>query len=88
MGVSYRQVGDDLCTEGRPKLIVFQQAAQPDWPVSRAFVDARIQTIYGGINEVMKELIARSIVRQNWEVWFGCSPGGLDKVELSPGQSL
>lgn len=28
----------------------------------RAYVDARIQTIYGGTNEIMKELIARNIV--------------------------
>lgn len=30
----------------------------------RAFVDARVQPIYGGTNEIMKELIARSIVSQ------------------------
>lgn len=28
----------------------------------RAFVDARVQPIYGGTNEIMKELIARDIV--------------------------
>lgn len=32
-----------------------------DYPVARAFVDARVQQIYGGTNEIMKELIARSI---------------------------
>lgn len=32
----------------------------------RAFVDSRIQPIYGGTNEIMKELIARSIVSQKW----------------------
>lgn len=30
--------------------------------ILRAFVDARVQPIYGGTNEIMKELIARDIV--------------------------
>ena len=33
-----------------------------EYPISRAFVDARLQMIYGGSNEIMKELIARKIV--------------------------
>ncbi|CAC5392301.1 ACADL [Mytilus coruscus] len=33
-----------------------------EYPIARAFVDARVQPIYGGSNEIMKELIARSIV--------------------------
>ena len=33
-----------------------------DTPISRAFVDSRVQTIYGGSNEVLKEIIARQIV--------------------------
>ncbi len=32
-----------------------------EYPVARAFVDARVQPIYGGCNAIMKELIARSI---------------------------
>jgi len=32
-----------------------------EYPVARAFVDGRVQPIYGGTNEIMKELIARSI---------------------------
>ena len=32
-------------------------------PISRLYADARVQMIYGGSNEVMKELIARSIDR-------------------------
>jgi long-chain-acyl-CoA dehydrogenase len=32
-----------------------------EYPVCRAFVDARVQSIYGGANEIMKELIARTI---------------------------
>ncbi|MGD0563256.1 MAG: acyl-CoA dehydrogenase family protein [Roseiarcus sp.] len=32
-----------------------------EYPISRMFVDARVQKIYGGANEVMKLLIARSL---------------------------
>jgi long-chain-acyl-CoA dehydrogenase len=32
-----------------------------EYPVSRAFVDARVQTIYGGTNEIMREIIGRSL---------------------------
>ena len=32
-----------------------------DFPISRHFVDARVQSIYGGANEIMKELIARRL---------------------------
>ena len=32
-----------------------------DYPVARAWIDARAQRIYGGTNEIMKELIARTI---------------------------
>jgi len=32
-----------------------------EYPISQMFVDARIQKIYGGTNEVMKLLIARSL---------------------------
>ncbi|MBL6751990.1 MAG: acyl-CoA dehydrogenase family protein [Nevskia sp.] len=33
-----------------------------EYPISRYYVDARIQRIYGGTNEIMKEVIARSLV--------------------------
>ncbi|CAG0889729.1 unnamed protein product [Darwinula stevensoni] len=33
-----------------------------EYPIAKAYVDARVQTIYGGANEIMKELIARQIV--------------------------
>lgn len=33
-----------------------------EFPISRAYVDARVQRIYGGTSEIMKELIARSLV--------------------------
>lgn len=32
-----------------------------EYPISRAFVDARIQTIYGGTTEIMKEIIGRDL---------------------------
>lgn len=33
-----------------------------EYPISRAFVDARVQRIYGGTSEIMKELISRSLL--------------------------
>ena len=33
-----------------------------EYGVSRAFVDARVQRIYGGTSEIMKELISRSVL--------------------------
>jgi alkylation response protein AidB-like acyl-CoA dehydrogenase len=33
-----------------------------EFPISRAYVDARVQRIYGGTSEIMKELISRSLV--------------------------
>jgi len=33
-----------------------------EYPISRYFIDARIQRIYGGTSEIMKEVIARSLV--------------------------
>jgi len=32
-----------------------------EYPIARAFVDARIQRIFGGTNEIMKEIIARTL---------------------------
>jgi acyl-CoA dehydrogenase len=32
-----------------------------EYPIARMYVDARVQKIYGGTNEIMKELIARSL---------------------------
>lgn len=36
-----------------------------EYPICRAYVDARVQPIYGGSNEIMKELIARPICAAN-----------------------
>lgn len=33
-----------------------------EYPICRAYVDARVQRIYGGSSEIMKEIIARSLV--------------------------
>jgi acyl-CoA dehydrogenase len=32
-----------------------------EYPIARAYVDARVQRIYGGTNEIMKEIIGRSM---------------------------
>jgi alkylation response protein AidB-like acyl-CoA dehydrogenase len=33
-----------------------------EYPIAKAFLDSRVQSIYGGTNEIMKEIIGRSIV--------------------------
>ena len=32
-----------------------------EFPISKAYADARIQTIYGGTTEIMKEIIGREV---------------------------
>ena len=32
-----------------------------EYPITRAYADARVQRIYGGTNEIMKEVIGRSL---------------------------
>ncbi len=34
-----------------------------EYPVARAYIDARAQRIYGGTNEIMKEIIHRDLLR-------------------------
>ncbi|MEU7816893.1 acyl-CoA dehydrogenase family protein [Pseudonocardia sp. NPDC049154] len=34
-----------------------------EYPIARAYADARIQPIYGGTNEIMKEIIGRDLIR-------------------------
>ncbi|MEE2060442.1 acyl-CoA dehydrogenase family protein [Rhodococcus artemisiae] len=34
-----------------------------EYPVAKAFIDARIQRIYGGTNEIMKEIIHRDLMK-------------------------
>jgi acyl-CoA dehydrogenase len=33
-----------------------------EYPISRAFLDGRVQTIYGGTTQIMKEIIGRAVV--------------------------
>ena len=32
-----------------------------EYPIARAYADARVQRIYGGTSEIMKELISRTL---------------------------
>ena len=32
-----------------------------EYPVAKAYLDARVQTIYGGTTEIMKEIVGRSL---------------------------
>ena len=32
-----------------------------EYPIARAFLDSRVQRIYGGTNEIMKEIISRNL---------------------------
>jgi acyl-CoA dehydrogenase len=32
-----------------------------EYPIARAWADARVQRIYGGTNEIMKEIISRTL---------------------------
>ena len=34
---------------------------QREYSVAKAFLDARVQTIYGGTTEIMKEIVGRSL---------------------------
>jgi long-chain-acyl-CoA dehydrogenase len=33
-----------------------------EFPIARAWMDARVQRIFGGTNEIMKEIIGRDLV--------------------------
>ena len=46
-----------------------------EYPISRFFVDARIQRIYGGTNEIMKEIVARGCL--DVKITDKKSPNGL-----------
>jgi acyl-CoA dehydrogenase len=35
-----------------------------EYPIARLYADARVQRIYGGASEIMKEIIARALGRQ------------------------
>jgi alkylation response protein AidB-like acyl-CoA dehydrogenase len=33
-----------------------------EYPIAKAYLDSRVQSIYGGTNEIMKEIIGRSLM--------------------------
>jgi acyl-CoA dehydrogenase len=37
-----------------------------EYPIAQMYADARVQKIYGGTNEIMKELIARPLTVRGW----------------------
>jgi len=44
---------------GGPHHAVYDE--EPEYPIARSYVDARVQTIYGGTTEIMKEIIGRDL---------------------------
>jgi long-chain-acyl-CoA dehydrogenase len=34
-----------------------------EYPLARAWADSRIQTIYGGTTEIMKEIVGRALAK-------------------------
>jgi acyl-CoA dehydrogenase len=35
----------------------------PEYPIARLWADARVQRIYGGTTEIMKEIVGRSMFK-------------------------
>ena len=64
------QSSDDVIRAARSRADAICEALQlfggygytAEYPISRFYVDARIQTIYGGSSEIMRELVARSML--------------------------
>ena len=50
-----------------------------EYNVARAFLDARVQTIYGGTTEIMKEIIGRSLGSER------CARGHRPLFRFNPG---
>jgi alkylation response protein AidB-like acyl-CoA dehydrogenase len=50
---------------GRQKASIFIRRSGYDhmweYPITRAYADARVQRIYGGTNEIMKKVITRAM---------------------------
>ena len=54
------EIGEKIC---RDAIQVFGGYGYTrEYPISRFYTDARIQRIYGGTSEIMRELVARSIL--------------------------
>jgi alkylation response protein AidB-like acyl-CoA dehydrogenase len=34
-----------------------------EYPIARAFADARVTRIYGGTNEIMRQIVGRKLLR-------------------------
>jgi hypothetical protein len=64
-----------------------------EYPIARAYADARVQTMHGGTSQIMKVIIARGVtgLRHDWNRG-GCHervPGHRrHRDELSPGKTL
>jgi len=50
-----------------------------EFPIARAYADARVHRIFGGSNEIMRELIARAVAQS--AVMPGLDPGIHDEVQ-------
>jgi len=46
-----------------------------EYPIARAFRDSRVQTVYGGTTEVMKEIIGRDIAARHARLGSGADQG-------------
>jgi long-chain-acyl-CoA dehydrogenase len=46
-----------------------------EYPIARAFRDSRVQTVYGGTTEVMKEIIGRDIAARHARLGSGVDQG-------------
>ena len=51
----------DLGLGSLPWLIELSEYLMWEYPIARLYADARVQKIYGGTNEIMKELIGRTL---------------------------
>ena len=50
----------EMATELEPAETYLEKAVR-EQPVAKALVDGRVQTVYGGTTEVMKEIIGRAL---------------------------
>jgi acyl-CoA dehydrogenase len=60
-GQGFYQLMGDLPYERALIAVVAVAAMENEYLVCRMFADSRVQRIYGGTNEIMKELISRAL---------------------------